>query len=311
MTCYHPVKAWRSRETGSNGRFLIVFNEKDGYSDLPLDLPCGKCVGCSMDRAGQWAARCYHESQLHDENMFLTITYDDLHLPFGGNMLCSDNVVGTLKKSDLQKFFKRYRKAVNPHKIRYFACGEYGDDTQRPHYHALIFGHAFPDLKKIKSLDENSYLQSEKLNEIWGKGSVIVGSVAFASCAYVSGYVIKKQEKGDAALCVVNEETGEILERESEFVCMSRRPGIGADWFARYGSDVFPDDFVVVGGQKYHVPRYYEKLATRDDEKALRSVLRKRKTDARNRTADNTPQRLAVREKVAIAKRGLRKSGKI
>ena len=94
-----------------------------------LDVPCGKCMACRMTRRKEWSLRMLHELKYHNDASFVTLTYDDNHVPD-----CQ-----SLVKADLQKFFKRLRKLIAPRKIRYFACGEYGRRTGRPHYHAILY----------------------------------------------------------------------------------------------------------------------------------------------------------------------------
>jgi len=118
MPCYYPIDGWKSKVVGPNGKRTIVFNMRDGFSDMPIKIPCGKCIGCRLEHSKQWALRCMHESSLHKENMFLTLTYNNENL----------GEAATLNKKHFQNFMKRYRKYAAPTKIRYFHCGEYGSN---------------------------------------------------------------------------------------------------------------------------------------------------------------------------------------
>ena len=118
MPCYYPLQGWRSKELTKNGKRAIVFDRKKGYVDQPLEVPCGQCIGCRLDRSRDWALRCIHEAQLHEDNSYITLTYDDDNLPANAS----------LDKSDFQKFMKRLRKSLGDKKVRFFHCGEYGEN---------------------------------------------------------------------------------------------------------------------------------------------------------------------------------------
>lgn len=246
MPCYRPLKAYR-HASGDIG-----FSEKP--KDLEsLELGCGRCVGCRLGRASSWAIRCQHEAQLFERNAFLTLTYDDEHVPQHGS----------LRYSDVQKFFKRLRKrrrGVEPgpngkFPIRFFVAGEYGEQSWRPHYHALLFNFDFAD----KSGFGEGTFRSAELEALWPFGSSLLGSVTPASAAYVARYSLKKVygQKANDFYSWVDEATGEVCEVRPEFCVMSRKPGLGSWWLDRYRSDVLPCDYVVVEGRKCKVPRYY------------------------------------------------------
>ena len=157
--------------------------------------------------------RCVHESQLHDNNCFVTLTYDNDHLPPDGS----------LKKEDFQKFMKRLRRRYPDQKPRYYMCGEYGDQNDRPHYHMCLFNFNFPDKQKWSAGSQSGFDQyvSEELNEIWGKGYCVIGEVTYESAAYVARYVYKKM------LGNTDEEKQKVYQgRLEEYTNMSRRPYI-------------------------------------------------------------------------------------
>lgn len=132
MTCYHPIQGYRSKmgRNKATGLWPVVFNLNDGYGDLPVQIPCGRCIGCRLEHSRQWAIRCVHEASLHEENTFLTLTYN--------NEYVDPNF--SLNKTDITNFLKRLRKNTG-RKIRYFQCGEYGEQFHRPHHHVLLFGY--------------------------------------------------------------------------------------------------------------------------------------------------------------------------
>ena len=147
MACYNPGTAWRSHQKNPDtGKYPLSFSPpKDNVKEAEsIPIPCGKCTGCLADESLMWSIRAYHESQEHMFNSFVTLTYDDEHLP-------PDHKI---HKEHLQNFFKRARHSF---KFRYLACGEYGEQTRRPHYHALIFGQNFNHAKYKYSLGENLY----------------------------------------------------------------------------------------------------------------------------------------------------------
>lgn len=159
-----------------------------------MPCPCGRCDSCLSKRKGQWRDRILIEQQSHGDSCFVTLTYDDDHLPKGAS----------LSIKDYQDWLKRLRLAVAPRCVRYYIAGEYGGQTWRPHYHAILFG---------VSAQEEALLKST-----WAKGNIVVGTLTPQSAAYVAGYVMKKMgKKGDVAL------NG----REPEFQRMSLRPGLG------------------------------------------------------------------------------------
>lgn len=249
-----------------------------------------------------WALRCYHEASQHRDNCFLTLTYNDMHLPKHG----------TLVPDHFTNFMKRLRKKIEPVKIRFYGCGEYGEKTSRPHYHNIIFGYDFPDKKlhKVSPRGDRLYT-SDLLNSIWTDpqtklpiGHALIGDVTFESAAYVARYCTKKINGEQAATHYqkVDPDTGEIIRLVPEFPRMSRRPGIGRNWLEHYTDDVYNGDFCEVRGKKLNPPKYYDKVLEQTDPKRARKIKAKRKLDAKRFQDNNTPERLAVRERIQIRK---------
>jgi hypothetical protein len=299
MPCYYPLTGYRSRTLSDNGKRPIVFNTSDGFVDMPVEVPCGRCIGCRLDYSRQWAIRCMHESQMHVDNAFVTLTYDEEHLP--------DDY--SLDKRHLQLFFKRMRKALEPDRIRYFACGEYGDRKGRPHYHAIIFGWYPADAQLWRMRDGIRTYRSPLLETLWTYGHSEIGSVTFESCAYVARYVCKKiggplADKRYKDLTVVDRETGEIVREHvdqlPEFCLMSRRPGIGSTWFDKYRSDT-DKDFVTSRGHKVGLPKYYDRKLEASDPEEFERRKKCRKYRAKTVAEDNTLERLRVKERVKKA----------
>lgn len=299
MACYHPLQGFRAlRANPDTGKRSIVFNKQEGFSDLPVQLPCGQCIGCKLERSRMWAVRIMNEAQLYEQNSFITLTYADQYLP-------SDL---SLKKHHFQKFMKKLRFAHSNQTIRFFHCGEYGEKYGRPHYHCCLFNYDFQDKKPWKKSNGQQLYISDELQKLWPLGHSSIGSLTFESAAYVARYITKKIT-GPMAYehyNVIDKETGEVLaDREPEYTTMSRRPGIGIEWYRKYKKDVFPDDFIVVKrGTSYHqckTPRYYRDKLAEDDPKLALQLKVERKMAAEN-SVDNTPERLLTREELQYIK---------
>lgn len=276
-----------------------------------MQVPCGQCIGCRLDRAKDWGVRISLEAKMHDRNSFLTLTYSDENLPAGGSLVVRD----------LQLFIKRFREEIRRQdkrekrnhatKIRYYACGEYGEKLARPHYHLVIFGYDFED--KIlwrKSPSGYDLFRSPQLEKLWPYGHSEIGSVSANSGGYVARYVLKKIT-GSAAenhYSRVDPVSGERWSVLPEFALMSSRPGIARGWYDAFRNDCFPSDFLVLDGSKVAVPDYFLRLARREvDTSKLRDVgtaadvSRARRAAAREPRSvwNNSDERLAVREELA------------
>lgn len=268
MTCYSPLSAWqRVDRFNSNGKRAIVFGEPPLRGKWKqVQLPCGQCIGCRLAHSKMWAIRCVHESKMHFQNSYLTLTYNDDSVPWS-------SVTGeqTLVKKHLQDFMKRLRFHLSKQdiEVRFFACGEYGETTHRPHYHVILFGYDFPDKYfHTISKDGNPYYISPTLEKIWSHGQCLVADVTYETCAYVARYVTKKVT-GDAAK--------DVYEGiQPEFVNMSRRPGIAKEWFDKYYKDVYPYDEVIIDGRKLRPPRYYDEQFEKLNPERLEIIKDKR-----------------------------------
>jgi len=287
MPCFHPLKAMRD----SSGVKILpgdsaVFN---------LQIPCGQCSGCRLERSRQWAVRCMHEASLYEQNCFITLTYDDKHLP---------EDLG-LHYSHFQLFMKRLRKYFPDTKIRFYMCGEYGDNYGRPHFHALLFNIDFADkVVHMRTSADSVLYRSAILESLWTYGFSTVGDCTFESAAYVARYVMKKVTGTKAVphYETLNSDTGEIFQRRSEFNKMSLKPGIGGTWYNKFSSDVFPHDYVVTNGVKTKPPKYYDKLLKRTSVDTFDAVKLQRLVDIDKLLSDNTPARRLVKEQVLNAR---------
>ena len=289
MSCSFPLQAFQCAD-GS-----VVFSERRGRDVVrSISLPCGQCTRCRLERSRQWAMRCLHEAQLSADNCFLTLTYRDEDLPERGQ----------LKYEDFQLFMKRYRKAVSPVRPRFYMCGEYGEKDSRPHYHACIFGHDFKDRTPWKKTGSGSIIyRSAMLESLWKFGHSSIGELNFLTAGYVARYCMKKVTGRGAYehYLRVDADTGELYSMVPEFTHMSLKPGIGARWFSKFLSDVFPGDYCVVNGKKVRPPKFYDRKYAADHPEEFESIQWQRELDAAVHAADNTPERLAVKEICADA----------
>lgn len=212
-----------------------------------VTVPCGKCPECLANKRSQWSFRLSQELKYTEFNsFFITLTYDDFHLPFAVPEIGS-NMVGspTLVKSDLQLFFKRLRKKLATN-IRYYAVGEYGTRTSRPHYHAIVF-----------NIDLDMVAFHDQVLKAWKQGQIHIGSVEPASIHYVTKYCITHVKNNHDSRC-----------RAKEFTLMSNKPGLGSKYVVQHERWHHADKSrmyaVTEGGFKVGLPRYYrDKLYSR------------------------------------------------
>lgn len=280
MPCYNPLPAYRLASGG------VVFDALHRHDiSSPVELPCGQCLGCRLDRARAWSLRIMHEASLYRENCFVTLTYSPEHLPPGGS----------LRHADFQRFMKRLRKRFSPRVVRFYMCGEYGEQFSRPHFHACLFNVSFSDQYPFKrTAAGNLIYRSPVLDTLWPFGHSSIGELTLQSAGYTARYLITKVV-GDAA-------ASHYSGRFPEYNRMSLRPGIGAGWFAKYSAtDVLPCDHVIDSkGRKNPLPSYYDRLAKRSGTD-LSQVKADREVRALPFRADNVPSRLRVKEVVRRA----------
>lgn len=237
--------------------------------------------------------RCLHEASLYPLNCFITLTYDDKHLPHRSQ----------LHYPHVQKFFKRLLKHRQGEFFRRFAVGEYGGDNGRPHYHAIVFNHDFGDKKPFRLLDDNPELfTSKKLEDLWGMGLCTTGNVTFESAAYVARYCVKKVTgKGAEDHYRRYDEQGEY-QLEPEFMHCSLKPGIGAPWLKKWHTDVYPHDYVTINGKEVKPPKYYDRIYQQNEPDDYEWLKYQRGLEAAERADDNTYERLEVKAEVTKAR---------
>lgn len=229
MSCYHPMLAEFNGYSVAGKPTYKITSSWCGITHDPRDIrvPCGHCIGCRLDKSRQWADRMMLELDHSKTAVFVTLTYDSEHVPLA-QLLDDGTWLYTLNKRDLQLFLKRLRKYFSGKEIRFYAAGEYGDTTSRPHYHAILFGLSLLDFPDVCCSGHNAFGQeyycSDILQRIWSNGFVSLSSVSWQTCAYVSRYVTKKLD-GDMSIVY------EVANQTPPFALMSRRPGI-AGYFA-------------------------------------------------------------------------------
>lgn len=269
-----------------NGGIIIRGREEYEYLCAKLGahavgiqkIPCGQCIGCRLDYSRQWADRCMLEAKQYKYNQFVTLTYDDAHLPpfkpyFDPNTGEVDQRP-MLRKKDLKRFLnslrKRFQRDFDHVGIRFFGCGEYGELRFRPHFHVLLFNCDFP--KKVLWAENKGgkLYTSSLLSEVWGKGIAVTADLTWDTCAYTARYTMKKQ-KGKLAQfqkagheLLFDEGDGNYEAWQPEFVVMSRKPGIGRQYFEDHKHEIYATDeiFVQKDGKSRAVKpsRYYDKL---------------------------------------------------
>ena len=295
MACYAPMQALQDGPSGA-GRLW----PPKGTANL--EIPCGRCIGCRTDKATEWASRCTHEASLWASNHFVTLTYDDEHLPANGH----------LQARDLQLFIKRLRKYVSSSteldrdprvSVRYFACGEYGETTERPHYHGLFFNLGLTDLVRVGGRPgpggrSPALYESAALRELWPSGSNRIGEATPAAAAYIAQYNLKKQGAGG------HDRDG--VERPPPFLRMSLKPAIGHDWLKRYQTDLQHGYLVTSDGRQKRIPRYYRKKVSELDWRQAEQMEAYTARRALTHPTDkNTPERRQDAEKIHLQKASL------
>lgn len=277
MTCFEPLDVWETEE----GFPTFDEHRADPLAER-LKIPCGRCRGCGLASAKDWSARCFHELNQHARACFVTLTYAPEHLPADGG----------LSLDHLQRFFKRLRKRFPG--VRYFACGEYGPKTFRPHYHAVIFGLDFEGefTEVARGSDYATYL-SPTLDSIWGLGRTTWSYATPTNIAYVTAYTAKKlaavRRRGtevpdDCYLRRLPDGRSHLL--EPEFQVMSRNPGIGSYFAQHHRSSWRHDGYLTLpGGHKQRVPRYYLRAFKEAEPNAYQTFKARRLEQAREAEA--------------------------
>ena len=285
MQCFSPITAFKLRDGG------LSFSEiKDSRE---IAIRCGQCIGCRVYRAESWTTRILHESKMHSVSTFVTLTYDDEHLP----------THGTLHYPHVQKFIRAQRQKLG--KFRFFVCGEYGDQTARPHYHAIFFGLDYPDRVRANPLAaKHAVYRSPCLAKLWPHGAHQIGFISPESARYVAQYSVKKVTGKRAASHYekMDPVTGELVSVVPEFARMSLRPALGKTWLEKYGQEILTHDNIVLNGSFHGIPRYYNELLSQMFPIEMEALQAKRALNALDKSDDNSRVRLETKAIVANAK---------
>lgn len=297
MACLKPNTVWWSAEVNKNGSRSIVFDVNKALDwSQEFKIACGQCLGCRVDNAKNWGIRGVHESQMWDHCSFVTYTFDTPSLETRENPWSIDY-------REIQQVHKNMRKKYGP--FRFLLCGEYGEKNHRPHYHGIYFGLGFADKEPIQKIYGNQYYTSPSLEKSWGNGFVAISDVTFDSIAYVARYATKKllgqlakpdccpdpytgEFTKNSHYSYIDEETGEIRDRNPETLQCSNKPGIGKDFFEKYYKEIYPRDEVVINGKTLKPPRYYDNLLKEKDYDLYQSVREKRLANAQIREDNDT-----------------------
>lgn len=268
-------------------------NFKPAVSPWPdsVKIACGKCLGCRLDYSRQWADRMMLEFQKTKKAIFLTLTYNEEHVP------CVYDDFGvkiwyTLKKDHWQSFMKRLRsrKQFEGLELKFYMCGEYGSRTFRPHYHAIIFGLCIDDFPKRRVIGMNElrqeYYTDSVLEDLWkdqddqkSLGYITFSAVSWKTCAYVARYTMKKCNADVSRINFLSESL-------PEFSLMSRNPGLGSWYFDNMCPDPhYPDIYLNTGyeSQRVSFPKYFMRLLEKKNPVLYNEINEERKLFASDR----------------------------
>lgn len=237
MKCLSPGKAWKLPGGGITTRRRV-----STLAEVPV--PCGKCDACRLGRAQQWATRCLHELKEHKTASFITLTYARPPL--------TSNGMETLNPVDLRNFWKRLRKEGR--EFRYFAVGEYGSQTLRPHYHAIVFGQDWMRDRTVLRPGKHPLFNSQDLEKAWQHGHVSIGECTPETIGYTTRYSLKAFGKCDS----IGHDVAD--EREPVFLRTSRRPALGRKYYEDNRENMFRHGHVRVNGKRRDIPDYYIRL---------------------------------------------------
>lgn len=261
--CTRPLDAYKNPDGGRP-----IFGYEGVRNGLPLlKLPCGKCPECCKDYYSMWAARGSRELYNWDSSLFITLTYDEAHLPHDRS----------LNKKHIQDFIKRVKLAHGSSKenpIRQTYCGEYGSRTLRPHYHCILYNADFADKRPHRLSDQGHQIYTSKeLTQLWGYGHVEFGFATPASIAYLYKYILKKKSRKEKEQPLELEIDGTTYEVAHEFIESSRNPGIGA---SLRGSSSINKGYLAVNGVRQKLPKYYMEDLKKNDPRRAEVIADKR-----------------------------------
>lgn len=285
MNCLSP----RTVGFKSDGKTICWSQSQYSKEFATFQLPCGKCLQCRLEYARQWAVRCVHEASTHDENCFITLTYNDAHLE-------SPRLI----YKHFQDFMKRLRFHNSERQIGVFVTGEYGDKKKRPHWHAIIFNWRPSDAKfKYTSDRGDQVFSSDFLINLWGKGTAEFGEVTFESAGYCARYAAKKLVHGK--------------DEDHDYQPISKKSSkhaIGKRWLEKYWPDAFNHGRIILpDGASCAIPRYYEKWLQKNEPEAFVRYVTQTKNEkiqkAQNKEAKEKDKETKINLLRSAARRGL------
>lgn len=293
---YHPAKIHKLEDdirTNRGASYLLnLYKDTSDYRYKHQIIPCGQCIGCRLDYSRNWANRGSLETKEHLENFWITLTYDDEHLPKVEEMITSDDFVftetdeiewkGCLFPKDLKNFIDYLRKIVKKETghtgIRFIASGEYGERGRRPHFHIILFNCPLPVESFYESrIDwkKDTYWKSDIIDKAWGKGIAEVGEVNWETIAYTCRYITKKINGKDSEY--VYAAKGQI----KEFLRTSRMPGIARNYYEDNKIEIYKQDKIPIIEKKglrwEKPPKYFDRLMETENPELMEEVKENRK----------------------------------
>lgn len=296
---YHPAEIIKYNNTKDLSAW--IFEQDKGTRSRKVDLiPCGNCIGCRLEYSRQWATRGYLESLDYEKNWFCTITYDDEHMTTNEELETSDGITywnegdwnGTLVPKELTQFIKNVRqimartkdkdgKPLQKEGIRFMACGEYGSERQRPHYHIIFLNLNLPneDLYNPKLINHEFYYQSHIIERAWGKGICNICEASWNNIAYTARYITKKINGAES------EDMYASKGQTKEFFRVSRMPGIGENYFRKHWQEIYKNDEIIIKNKAGVIatqpPKYFDRLLEEISPETLEKVKIKRRRRAK------------------------------
>lgn len=299
MACYHPklriemIGKWEKAQDGHlyHPAIIIPADKENETLEKITDwsanykktiIPCRKCIGCKLDYSRDWANRGYLESKKSDNNHFITLTYNDENLPMldeittenGITYTKTDDWKGVLVPDHLTKFIhdiRQYFYRKNGLKnTKYLACGEYGTENGRPHYHIIFFGLPLnaEDFYNTKIIDKNYFSQHKLIEKYWDRGFSYVSTATWNTIAYVSRYVTKKLYGNNAD--DERAQKGQI----PEFIRMSK--GIAKEYWEKNKDSILKTDSITIrnakGVHQTKPPRYFYRLLEKEDREMYQEI---------------------------------------
>lgn len=299
--CPHRIAQLYEKRVHNDGVILqrpeaeMIKKEYPFLGSVMQQVPCGKCINCRLAYSRDWANRCMAELKTAHNAYFVTLTYNNEHLEFAPYVDPETGSIETrpvLVPKHLQDWLKRIRRSAERRgfdKVRFFACGEYGEESLRPHYHVILYNvpNCLIDKPKkwVDSTPEAPLWYSDTFSRFWPYGYAVFGDVNWETCAYVARYITKKQlgkskqeqEKAQAQFFP-------DFPWVPELVRMSRRPGIGRDYYEAHKGEIYRTDelFVPIKGiiQAVRPAKYYDRLYDVDHHTTLRGLKYNRSKQA-------------------------------